>query len=100
MNQEFADLATPTLTLDPFRETKQEVVDVKEEQKLEAEEVLSEDEKKMVVQFAEQIDLTNSQMILQYGAGTQRKMADFSETALENVRTKDMGEIGNCSPVL
>ena len=49
MNQEFADLATPTLTLDPFRETKQEVVDVKEEQKLEAEEVLSEDEKKMVV---------------------------------------------------
>ena len=48
----------------------------------------------MVVQFAEQIDLTNSQMILQYGAGTQRKMADFSETALENVRTKDMGEIG------
>ena len=94
MNQEFADLATPTLTLDPFRETKQEVVDVKEEQKLEAEEVLSEDEKKMVVQFAEQIDLTNSQMILQYGAGTQRKMADFSETALENVRTKDMGEIG------
>lgn len=46
------------------------------------------------MQFAQQIDLTNSQMILQYGAGTQKKMADFSENALENVRTKDMGEIG------
>ena len=44
--------------------------------------------------FAAQIDLTNSGAILQYGAGTQKKMADFSESALENVRTKDLGEIG------
>ncbi len=46
-------------------------------------------------QFAEKIDLTNSQMILQYGAGTQKKMADFSESALENVKTKDLGEVGD-----
>ena len=44
--------------------------------------------------FAQQIDITNTNMILQYGAGTQKKMADFSEAALENVRTKDLGEIG------
>lgn len=48
----------------------------------------------MVNDFAAQIDLTNSSMILQYGAGAQKKMADFSESALENVRTKDLGEIG------
>ena len=45
--------------------------------------------------FAKQIDITNSTAILQYGAGAQKKMADFSEKALENVRTKDMGEVGN-----
>ena len=44
--------------------------------------------------FAAQIDLMNSNAILQYGAGTQKKMADFSEAALENVRTKDLGEVG------
>ena len=56
--------------------------------------MLSEEEKAMVESFATQIDLTNSTMILQYGAGTQKKMADFSETALENVKTKDLGEVG------
>ena len=45
--------------------------------------------------FASQIDLTNSTLVLQYGAGTQKKMADFSESALENVRAKDLGEVGN-----
>ena len=95
MNNEFADIATPTLTLDPFQETKQEIVEIKEEQAIAEDDVLSEEEKQAVAKFAEQIDLTNSQMILQYGAGTQKKMADFSETALENVKTKDMGEIGN-----
>ena len=59
------------------------------------ENILSGEEKAMVESFANQIDLTNSTMILQYGAGTQKKMADFSETALENVKTKDLGEIGN-----
>lgn len=57
--------------------------------------MLSEEQKQMVSEFVEKIDLRNSNAILQYGAGTQKKMADFSEKALENVRTKDMGEIGN-----
>lgn len=48
----------------------------------------------MVDAFAQQIDLTNSTLVLQYGAGTQKKMADFSESALENVRSKDLGEVG------
>ena len=51
-------------------------------------------EQKMVDDFSNKIDLTNSNQILQYGAGTQKKMADFSESALENVRTKDLGEVG------
>ena len=48
----------------------------------------------MVDEFAKQIDLTNSGLVLQYGAGTQKKMADFSESALENVKSKDLGEVG------
>lgn len=94
MNNEFANLKTPTLTLDPFQEAPQVVTEVKKEEPMAEENVLSDEEKQIVAKFAEQIDLTNSQMILQYGAGTQKKMADFSETALENVKTKDMGEIG------
>ena len=89
----------PTLTLDPFGEKKQEVATVSEEQVVEAvkEQMnmeLTPEEQKMVNDFAEQIDLSNSQMILQYGAGSQKKIADFSENALGSVRTKDMGEIG------
>lgn len=89
----------PTLTLDPFAETKQEVAAVSEAQVAEAvkEQInmeLTPEEQKMVNDFAEQIDLSNSQMILQYGAGSQKKIADFSENALSSVRTKDMGEIG------
>lgn len=49
----------------------------------------------MVDSFAEQIDLTNTNQILQYGAGTQKKMADFSDAALENVKTQDLGEVGD-----
>ena len=45
--------------------------------------------------FAKQIDLTNSSLILQYGAGTQKKMADFSESALDNVKSQDLGEVGD-----
>ena len=58
------------------------------------EEILTAEERKMVEDFSRQIDLTNSTAILQYGAGTQSKMASFSEKALENVKTKDLGEIG------
>ena len=55
---------------------------------------LTQEELQMVENFSRQIDISNSQAILQYGVGTQKKMADFSETALKNVRTKDMGEVG------
>lgn len=61
---------------------------------MQPENILTEEEKAMVESFSQQIDLTDSTMILQYGAGTQKKMADFSETALENVKTKDLGEVG------
>ena len=87
---------TPTLTFEPFPEEKKEAVFV-EEKKTEqvAEEIpLSEEEKKMVEQFSKQIDLANSNQVLQYGAGAQKKMADFSESALGHVKNKDLGEIG------
>ena len=57
--------------------------------------ILSPEERKMVDDFAKQIDIRNSTAILQYGAGTQKKMADFSEDALDKVRTKDLGEVGD-----
>ena len=100
MENNFKDFdTTPSLTLDPFQsaEEKQEpaVVEEKKEEVIAEENILSEEERQMAEKFAEQIDLTNSNMILQYGAGTQKKMADFSESALENVRTKDLGEVGN-----
>lgn len=96
MTKDFETMqAAPTLTLDPFAEEKATEVVVVEEPKEELDDsMLSEEEKAMVESFSNQIDLTNSTMILQYGAGTQKKMADFSETALENVKTKDLGEIG------
>ena len=56
--------------------------------------ILSDEERKMVEEFSNQIDLHNSNAILQYGVGTQKKMADFSGNALENVKTKDLGEVG------
>lgn len=84
----------PVLTLGPFGETKEEVVEVKEEQ-VEELDVLTPEEKKMVADFAAKIDLRSSNAILQYGAGAQKKIADFSESALENVKTKDLGEVGD-----
>jgi uncharacterized protein YaaN involved in tellurite resistance len=57
--------------------------------------MLSDAERKQVDDFAQKIDLSNSQAILQYGVGTQKKMSDFSEKAVENVKTKDMGEVGD-----
>ena len=88
----------PTLTLDPFAEAKAEIVEKKPEELVEEQAVpemeLTPEEQKQVEEFASQIDLTNTQAVLQYGAGSQKKIADFSETALNNVRTKDMGEVG------
>ena len=89
----------PVMTLDPLGEAAQAeaVLSAPELQDTSGmdESILSEEERRMADQFAKQIDLTDSSVILQYGIGTQKKMADFSETALENVRTKDLGEIGN-----
>ena len=89
----------PTLTFEPFTEEKEEIVVVEEAAVNEAEKVpevqLSPEEQKMVDDFAAQIDLTNTQMVMQYGAGSQKKIADFSETALSSIRTKDLGEIGD-----
>lgn len=94
MDREFQEFdTTPTLTLEPFKEEKRET-EVKEKDAVMDDSILSEEEQRTVNAFVEQIDLTNSAMILQYGAGTQKKMADFSESALENVRTKDLGEVG------
>ena len=96
MGNEFQDMSTtPTLTLDPFQaqEQKKPPVAQQEEPALD-DSVLTEEERRMVDSFAQQIDLTNSALVLQYGAGTQKKMADFSESALENVKSKDLGEVG------
>ena len=57
--------------------------------------ILSDEEKQLVESFSQQIDVRDSAMILQYGAGAQKKMADFSESALESVKTKDLGEVGD-----
>lgn len=98
MTQDIKDMNTsPELTLDPFKSEappEAPAPAVKEETAMD-ETVLSEEERKTADSFAQQIDLTDSAVILQYGAGTQKKMADFSETALENVRTKDLGEVGD-----
>ena len=98
MTQDIKDMNTsPELTLDPFKNEappEAPAPAVKEETAMD-ETVLSEEERKIADSFAQQIDLTDSAVILQYGAGTQKKMADFSETALENVRTKDLGEVGD-----
>lgn len=94
----------PTLTLNPFEEMPQApqapavvqeapVEEVKNEPVFD-ESTLTPEERKMVDDFATQIDLNNSTVILQYGAGAQKKIADFSETALSNVRSKDLGEVG------
>lgn len=93
---------TPTLTLEPFSEeaiqpiapnipvecTAQQTPAIQEPP-------LTVEEQKIVDDFAAKIELSNSNLILQYGSGAQKKIADFSESALNNVRTKDLGEVGN-----
>ena len=95
--KEFTDVPTPTLSFGAPVEEKPEPVAVKEEpaQTQLDESMLSEDERRMVDEFSKQIDIHNTNGILQYGVGTQKKMADFSETALKNVKTKDLGEVGD-----
>ena len=87
----------PTLVLGEVMEDRQPLVEAEETKELQEtldDKILSEEEKRQVEEFSRQIDLHNSTAILQYGVGTQKKMADFSGDALENVKTKDLGEVG------
>ena len=59
------------------------------------EDTLSPEEREMVASFSQTIDITNTNVVLQYGAAAQQKVSGFSETALQNVRTKDLGEVGD-----
>ena len=102
MSNEFSELPnTPTLTFEeaaPAQQAEAATAVMEASAPADAqlsENVLTEEEKKMVDEFSQKIDVRNSGAVLQYGAGSQKKMADFSEKALENVRTKDMGEVGN-----
>ena len=89
----FDEVITPSLTLEP--EPVVETTLVAQPEKEDAEgPVLTPEEQAMVAAFAEKIDVENTTQILQYGAGTQKKMADFSDAALANVRTQDLGEVG------
>lgn len=83
---------TPDLDV-PYPEQPSKKPDIKEPDNAFAE--LNDEEKQMVESFSNQIDLKNATMVLQYGAGTQQKMAAFSEKALESVQSKDLGEVGD-----
>lgn len=87
------------LTLDPYGEAKEEEIKQEKEENLPesdlALEKLTEEERNLVENFAKQIDITNSQVVLQYGASAQSKISKFSESTLEKVRTKDLGEVGS-----
>ena len=92
----FDATAMPSLTLEveqPKEEAKPEPAPAPDPLAEEAAK-LSPEEQKMVEDFAARIDVANSQMVLQYGAATQKKVGDFSEAALDKVRTKDLGEVG------
>ncbi len=91
----------PTLTLDPVEEQPvapaalQSVQPQSPSQAVFDDSMLSVEERKMVDDFAGKIELSNSNLILQYGSGAQKKMADFTENTLESVRSKDLGEVGD-----
>ena len=88
----------PSLTLEPELESAPQLAVAEEislQQPKVAEPVLTPEEQKTVSDFAAKIDVENTAQILQYGAGTQKKMADFSDAALANVRTQDLGEVGD-----
>ncbi|CZT57220.1 toxic anion resistance protein [Solibaculum mannosilyticum] len=94
MDQEFE---MPTLTVEPEKQPSAPAVpaSLAEEKKPPVEEIkLTEQEQKMVEEFLPKIQLKDSNLVLQYGSGAQKKIADFSENILNSVRTKDLGEIG------
>ena len=84
----------PVLTLEPLEQTALAEPAPAEVEPVLTEDTLTPEERKMVEDFAATIDVSNSNVILQYGAAAQKKIAGFSENALQNVRTKDLGEIG------
>lgn len=95
--KEFSE-TVPSLTLEPELNDTPKLVVAEEtalRQPKATEPVLTPQEQKMVADFAAKIDVENTAQILQYGAGTQKKMADFSDAALANVRTQDLGEVGD-----
>ena len=91
-----AQAEVPQLTLGteppatPGAEEKKEVEPVQIDESM-----LTEAERKMVDDFSQKIDIGDSQMVLQYGAAAQKSVASFSESALNAVRTKDLGEVGD-----
>lgn len=89
------ELGVPELTFEPTTE----IVEIPEQKDITAHYLentkLTEAEQKMVDDFSEKIDLNDSGIVLQYGSAAQKKIADFSDNALEGVRTKDLGEVGN-----
>ena len=89
--------AVPTLTLDPTPAEEEKAAPAQQEAAApEQPQVnLTPEEQAMVDQFAEKIDITNSQQVLQYGSACQKKIGDFSEAALSKVSTKDLGEVGD-----
>ena len=103
MSDEFNLESTPTLTFEPFKEEGAQAVQTAAAEAKPvadaAEDVqevdLTPEEQKMVDEFAQQIDVKDSALVMQYGAGAQQKVASFSEKALENVRSKDLGEVGD-----
>ena len=88
--------SVPSLTLEPDLSDTPELVVAETTTVQEAKQpVLTPEEHRIVDEFAAKIDVENTAQILQYGAGTQKKMADFSDAALANVRTQDLGEVGD-----
>ena len=98
LNAEAAQVEAPRLTLSMEPEAPAAPAAEPEKPKAEpvkiGESMLTEAERKMVDEFAKKIDISNSQLVLQYGAAAQKSVAGFSESALSNVRNKDLGEIG------
>lgn len=86
---------TPSLTLTPFDEPAPAAPEKVDVEPVKIDDSLSSEEKKIVDDFAKQIDITNANMVLQYGAASQKKIASFSESALNKVKTKDLGEVGD-----
>ena len=98
MSDEFKDTSIdikPELTFEPFKEELQDMKIIEEKKEIVEEIELTEDEKKMIDQFVDKIEISNSNAILQYGVGAQKKISDFSQSDLNEVKTKDLGEIGD-----